>query len=77
MYAFLKHHSLVYSSIGLFNRDLFRQLLPYIHMQKSLKDEILQDFAGVLDQIEEKPADEIESTLQNIVHRIRPLIYHV
>ena len=46
-------------------------------MQKSLKDEILQDFAGVLDQIEEKPADEIESTLQNIVHRIRPLIYHV
>lgn len=46
-------------------------------MKKSTKDEILNDFVNVLDQIDNKPSDEIESNLQKIVHRIRPLIHMV
>ena len=45
--------------------------------KKSTKDEILNDFVNVLDQIDNKPSDEIESNLQKIVHRIRPLIHMV
>ena len=46
-------------------------------MKKLTKDEILNDFVNVLDQIDNKPSDEIESNLQKIVHRIRPLIHMV
>ena len=44
-------------------------------MKKPTKDEILDDFVGVLNQIDNKPSDEIETNLQKIVHRIRPLIH--
>ena len=46
-------------------------------MKKSTKDEILDDFVSILDQIDNKPSDEIEFNLQKIVHRIRPLIHMV
>ena len=44
-------------------------------MKKATKDEILDDFIDVLNQIDKKPSDEIESKLQKIVYRIRPLIH--
>ena len=46
-------------------------------MEKATKDEILNDFVGVLNQIDKSPSDEIESNLQRIVHRIRPLIHRL
>ena len=46
-------------------------------MQKPSKEEILDDFVDVLNQIDDRPSDEIESNLQNIVHKIRPLIHVV
>lgn len=44
-------------------------------MKKTTKDEIIDDFINVLNQIDKKPSDEIESHLQEIVYRIRPLIH--
>ncbi|MDH3657187.1 MAG: hypothetical protein OEM77_03530 [Nitrosopumilus sp.] len=46
-------------------------------MKTSTKDEIINDFVGVIDQIGKKPADEIESGLQNIVYKIRPYVHKV
>ena len=46
-------------------------------MEKSTKDEILNDFVGVLNQIDNKPSDEIESNLQKIVHKMRPLFHKI
>jgi len=43
----------------------------------STKDEIISDFIAVVDQIGKRPCDEIESSLQKIVYRIRPLIHKV
>lgn len=41
------------------------------------KDEIIRDFVGVIDQIGKKPSDEIESSLQTIVSKVRPHIHKV
>ena len=46
-------------------------------MKPSTKDEIINDFADVINQIDDKPSDEIESNLQKIVHKIRPHIHRV
>ena len=47
-------------------------------MQKSIsKEEILRDFADVINHIDDKPADEIETHLRKIIYKIRPLIHHV
>ncbi len=46
-------------------------------MKKSTKYEILNDFICILNQLDKSPSDEIESNLQNIVHKIRPLIHTV
>ena len=48
-----------------------------IVMRMSTKDEIISDFADVIDQIGQKPSDEIESGLQKIVYRVRPYIHKV
>ena len=44
---------------------------------KATKEEILKDFVNILNQINNKPADEIETNLQIIIHKIRPLIYKI
>ena len=44
-------------------------------MKKSSKEEIISDFVVILNQIDAKPPDEIESSLQDIIHRIRPHIH--
>jgi len=44
-------------------------------MKTSTKDEIISDFAGIIDQIGKKPSDEIESGLQKIVYKVRPYIH--
>ena len=44
-------------------------------MKKASTDEILDDFVEVLNQIDNKPADEIESNLQKVIHKIRPLLH--
>ena len=41
------------------------------------KDEIIHDFVGVINQIDKKPSDEIESDLQKIVSKVRPHIHKV
>ncbi|MCA9812766.1 MAG: hypothetical protein KC483_07880 [Nitrosarchaeum sp.] len=46
-------------------------------MKISTKDEIISDFMDVVDQIDNKSSDEIESRLQKIIHRIRPHIHNV
>ena len=46
-------------------------------MHKTIKDEILHDFAGVLEHIDDRPSDELESNLQQIVQKLRPLIHKV
>ena len=46
-------------------------------MERSTKEEILDDFVGILNQIDSKPSDEIETNLQEIVHKIRPLIHKI
>ena len=46
-------------------------------MKTSAKDEIISDFVSVIDQIGQKPSDEIESSLQKIVYRVRPHIHKV
>ena len=46
-------------------------------MNKPTKEQILSDFVGILNQIDQKSSDEIESNLQKIVHKIRPLIHQV
>jgi hypothetical protein len=46
-------------------------------MKMSTKDEIISDFVGVINQIGKKPSDEIESSLQKIVYRVRPLIHKI
>lgn len=46
-------------------------------MHKSTKDEILHDFTGILEHIDDRPSDETESNLQEIVHKLRPLIHKV
>ncbi len=46
-------------------------------MKMSTKNEIISDFIGVINQIDDKPSDEIESHLQKIVHKIRPHIHKV
>lgn len=44
-------------------------------MKASIKDEIIGDFVGVIDQIGKKPSDEIELKLQKIVSKVRPHIH--
>ena len=39
-------------------------------MEISTKDEIISDFVCVIEQIGKKSSDEIESNLQQIVHKI-------
>ena len=46
-------------------------------MKVSTKDEIISDFVGAIDQIGKKPSDEIESSLQKIVYKVRPHIHKV
>ncbi len=46
-------------------------------MKTSTKDEIINDFVDVINQIDNKPSDEIESNLQKIVHKVRPHIHKV
>ena len=46
-------------------------------MEVSTKDEIISDFVCVIDQIGKKPSDEIESSLQKIVYKVRPHIHKV
>ena len=46
-------------------------------MEHKTREEILNNFTGILDQIDKKPSDEIEYNLQKIVHQIRPLIHKV
>ncbi len=46
-------------------------------MKTSTKGEIISDFASIIDQIGQKPSDEIESSLQKIVYRVRPYIHKV
>ena len=46
-------------------------------MKISTKDEIITEFVGVINQIDQKSSDEIESNLQRIVHKIRPHIHQV
>ena len=46
-------------------------------MMKITKKEILYDFEQILNQIENKPAEEIELGLQCIIRKMRPLIHHV
>ena len=46
-------------------------------MKMSSKDEIIDDFTDVIDQIGKNPSDEIELNLQKIVSKIRPLIHKV
>ena len=41
----------------------------------STKDEIICDFTDMIDQIGQKPSDEIESGLQEIIYRVRPYIH--
>ncbi|MDH3780629.1 MAG: hypothetical protein OES15_07210 [Nitrosopumilus sp.] len=43
----------------------------------STKEEIISDFVAVIDQIDKKPSDEIESDLQKIVYRVRPYVHKV
>ena len=58
--------------------EVFSIEMPYKGiLEKSTKDEILNDFVGVLNQIDSKPSDEIESNLQKIVHKMRPLIHKI
>ena len=44
-------------------------------MKKTSTDEILNDFVEVLNQIDNKPVDEIETNLQKVIHKIRPLLH--
>lgn len=44
-------------------------------MKKANTDEILDYFLEVLNQIDNKPADEIESNLQKVIHKIRSLLH--
>ena len=44
-------------------------------MDEPTKDEIIDDFVGILNQIDNKSSDEIESSLQKIIQRIRPLLH--
>lgn len=61
----------------IFNSDVFSlELLSWYLMNKSTKDEIINDFVGVIDQIGNKPSDELESSLQKIVYKIRPHIHN-
>ncbi|MDH3853712.1 MAG: hypothetical protein OES23_04595 [Nitrosopumilus sp.] len=46
-------------------------------MKMSTKEEIISDFVAVIDQIDKKPSDEIESDLQKIVYRVRPYVHKV
>ena len=46
-------------------------------MKMSTKKEIISDFVAVIDQIDKKPSDEIESGLQKIVCRVRPYVHKV
>ena len=46
-------------------------------MRMSTKGKIISDFVAVIDQIGQKPSDEIESSLQKIVYRVRPYIHKV
>jgi len=44
-------------------------------VKKYPKDEIINDFVGVIGQIGKKPSDEIELKLQKIVSKVRPHIH--
>lgn len=46
-------------------------------MNNTTKNEILNDFVGLLNQIDKKPSDEVEVNLQKVVHKIRPFIHNV
>ena len=43
-------------------------------MKTSTKDEIISDFVAMIDK---KPSDEIESSLQKMVYRVRPYVHKV
>ncbi|MFB5647198.1 MAG: hypothetical protein ACE5RO_03540 [Candidatus Nitrosomaritimum yanchengensis] len=46
-------------------------------MKMTTKNEILNDFVDVINQLDAKPSDEIEFKLQKIVSKIRPHIHHI
>ena len=46
-------------------------------IKKSTKDEMLNDFLVIINQIDDKSSDEIELGLQKIIHKIRPLIHRI
>ena len=47
------------------------------NMKKSTIEDISNDFLDTLNQIDTKPADEIELSLQKIIQKIRPLIHRM
>lgn len=46
-------------------------------IKKSTRDEILNDFLVIINQIDDKLSDKIELDLQKIIHKIRPLIHRI